>query len=81
MLVAWRYRKRDSLVQSFDPRAWLIFIACYLVSTLFFWDLRYLMGLASIAALAVITSRIGWKPAWCRSTRTWWCRPTSPTAG
>ncbi len=61
MLVAWRYRKRDSLVQSFDPRAWLIFFACYLVSTLSFWDLRYLLGLASIAVVAVVTSRIGWK--------------------
>ena len=42
MLVAWRYRQRKSLIQSFDPRAWLIFYMCYIACTLVFWDLRYL---------------------------------------
>jgi energy-coupling factor transport system permease protein len=61
MLVTWRYRKRDSLIQSFDPRAWLIFFACYLVTTLFFWDLRYLLVLLIIAVGAIVSSRIHWK--------------------
>jgi energy-coupling factor transport system permease protein len=61
MLVTWRYRKRDSLVQSFDPRAWLIFYACYLGCTVLFWDLRYLAGLLVIALAAVFASGIKWR--------------------
>jgi energy-coupling factor transport system permease protein len=60
MLVTWRYRKRDSLVQSFDPRAWLIFYALYLCSTLVFWDVRYLCGLLLIALLSIFTSGVRW---------------------
>ena len=58
MLVTWRYQKRDSLIQSFDPRAWLIFFACYIACTVLFWDLRYLAVLFGIAMLVVLTSKI-----------------------
>ena len=60
MLVAWRYRKRDSLLQSFDPRAWLIFFICFLVSTLFFWDFRFLLFFFAIALFFVFSSGIRW---------------------
>jgi energy-coupling factor transport system permease protein len=60
MLVTWRYRKRRSLIQSFDPRAWIIFYACFLTSSLFFWDLRFLTPLSVIALLTVFTSGIRW---------------------
>ena len=60
MLVAWRYRKRDSLVQSFDPRAWIIFFICFLCSTLCFWDIRYLSFFLLIALISVFTSGIRW---------------------
>ena len=56
MLVTWRYRKRKSLVQSFDPRAWLIFYACFLAATLFFWDVRWLAPLLILALIALFTS-------------------------
>ncbi len=61
MLVTWRYRKRDSFVQSFDPRAWVIFFLCYLGSTLVFWDLRYLAVLFVLALLSIFTSGIRWQ--------------------
>jgi energy-coupling factor transport system permease protein len=61
MLVTWRYRERKSLVQSFDPRAWVIFYACFLASSLLFWDLRFLTPLLVIALLAVFTSGITWR--------------------
>ena len=61
MLITWRYRKRKSLIQSFDPRAWIIFYACFLVSSLFFWDLRFLTPLFAIALVAVFTSGIKWR--------------------
>jgi energy-coupling factor transport system permease protein len=62
MLVAWRYRKREnSFIQSFDPRAWLIFFACFLASTLLFWDVRYLLVFLAFALFTVATSGISWK--------------------
>jgi energy-coupling factor transport system permease protein len=61
MLVSWRYRKRKSLIQSFDPRAWIIFYGCYLVATLFFWDIRFLAPLVLIAVVVLLTSGLKWK--------------------
>ena len=58
MLVTWRYRDRNSIVQKFDPRAWLIFYVCFLVSTLMFWDLRYLAFFLVLALLSLYGSRI-----------------------
>ena len=60
MLVTWRYRKRKSLIQWFDPRAWLIFYGAFLVSTLFFWDVRFLAPLLLIALITLFTSGIKW---------------------
>ena len=61
MLVTWQYRKRKSLIQWFDPRAWLIFYGCYLVTTLLFWDIRYLLPLTLIAVVALLTSGLKWR--------------------
>lgn len=58
MLVTWRYKPRKSLIQSFDPRAWIIFFACYIACTVLFWDLRYLMVLFAMAMVVVFTSGI-----------------------
>jgi energy-coupling factor transport system permease protein len=60
MLVSWRYRKRKSLIQWFDPRAWLIFFICFLVSTLQFWDVRFLLFFMAIALLFLFTSGMKW---------------------
>jgi energy-coupling factor transport system permease protein len=60
LLVTWRYRKRKSFIQSFDPRAWVLFFACFLVSTLVFWDLRFLLGFVAIAVFVILTSGIKW---------------------
>ena len=62
MLVAWRYRKRDrSFIQSFDPRAWMMFYGCFLFSTLAFWDVRYLLFFGAIALFVLLTSGVTWK--------------------
>jgi len=62
MLVAWRYRKREnSLIQKFDPRAWLIFYACFLFATLSFWDVRFLLPFWVIAVIVLFTSGVTWK--------------------
>ena len=60
MLVAWRYRKRKSLVQWFDPRAWVIFYLCFLFSTLAFWDVRFLLPFFVIALFWLLTSGLKW---------------------
>lgn len=62
MLVTWRFRQRSgSIIQSFDPRAWFIFFACFLISTLMFWDARFLFFFALVALFFVLTSRIRWQ--------------------
>ena len=61
MLVTWRYKKRRSIIQFFDPRAWLIFYACFLGGTLMFWDMRYLAFFLGVALLVTFNSGIHWK--------------------
>jgi len=67
MLVTWRYKPRKSLIQSFDPRAWLIFYACFLASTILFWDIRFQLVLFMITLVTLVTSGIKFnemKRAW-----------------
>ncbi len=62
MLVSWRYRKREkSFIQSFDPRAWVIFYLCFLFSTLFFWDVRFLFPFFLMALFTLLTSGVQWR--------------------
>jgi energy-coupling factor transport system permease protein len=61
MLVTFRWKKRQSIVQSFDPRAWLIFFICFLGCTVLFWDVRYLVLFFCIAVFVVLRSGISWK--------------------
>jgi len=61
MLVTWRYRKRKSFIQWFDPRAWMIFYACFLTGTLFFWDIRCLAVFFAIALFSLLTSGVVWR--------------------
>jgi len=68
MLVTWRYHPRPkSFVQSLDPRAWLIFFACFLVATVMTWDLRLLLPLLGVALFFIFSSRLTW-----RETRRAW---------
>jgi len=61
MLVAWRYRKRPrSLIQWFDPRAWIIFYLFFLFSTLAFWDVRFLLFFFVISLVVLLTSGVKW---------------------
>jgi energy-coupling factor transport system permease protein len=61
MLVAWRYRKREnSLIQWFDPRAWVIFYGCFLFATLSFWDVRFLLPFWVISFFVLFTSGVKW---------------------
>src|SRR5687768_10673124 len=61
MLVSWRYQKLKSLIQWFDPRAWVIFYVCFLISTLAFWDVRFLLPFLAVALLFLFTSGVKWR--------------------
>ena len=61
MLVAWRFRKREkSLIQWFDPRAWIIFYLCFLFSTLTTWDIRFQLPFFVISIFVLLTSGVKW---------------------
>jgi energy-coupling factor transport system permease protein len=61
MLVAWKYRKRKSIIQWFDPRAWLIFYGCFFMSVLGFWDIRFLLFFFAITLFVLFNSGVMWK--------------------
>jgi len=61
MLVAWKYRKRRSIIQWFDPRAWLTFYGCFFVATLSTWDVRTLLFFFAIAMFVLFNSGVRWK--------------------
>jgi energy-coupling factor transport system permease protein len=61
MLANWTYRPNGSIVQRFDPRARLIFLACYLVSVFLFWDLRILVLFDLFALGLILVARLTWR--------------------
>lgn len=61
MLVTWKYRERKSFIQSFDPRAWIIFYTSFLIGSVLFWDMRYLAFFLGIALFVIFTSGIRWQ--------------------
>ena len=54
-------------LEGFDPRAWFAFFACFLVSTLMFWDLRYLLVFFLATLFFIFTSGVTWR----ESRRAW----------
>jgi len=67
MLIAWRYRERDTLIQRLDPRARILFMLAMLFSVIQFWDLRILLVFLGIALLQFLLARLTW-----RETRRAW---------
>jgi energy-coupling factor transport system permease protein len=67
MLVTWRYRARDTLIQRLDPRARMIFLGCMIFAVFQFWDLRFLLGFLVLALGQTVLARLTW-----RETRRFW---------
>ena len=67
MLIAWRYRERDTIIQRLDPRARIIFMLTMLFSIIQFWDLRIELLFLGIAVLQYALARLTW-----RETRRAW---------
>jgi energy-coupling factor transport system permease protein len=60
MLIAWRYRERDTVIQKLDPRARIIFMLAMLFSIIQFWDLRIELVFLFIAILQYALARLTW---------------------
>jgi len=67
MLITWKYRERDTIVQRLDPRARIIFMLGLLFSIIQFWDLRITLGFLGLALLQYFLARLTW-----RETRRAW---------
>ena len=61
MLIAWRYRERDTIIQRLDPRARIIFMLAMLFSIIQFWDLRFMLVFLGIALLQFKLARLTWR--------------------
>jgi energy-coupling factor transport system permease protein len=67
MLVTWKYRFRNSLIEKFDPRARWIASFLILFGLIQFWDIRFLLFFFAIAMLQYFLSKLTWqetKRAW-----------------
>ncbi len=61
MLVAWRYRKRNSLLEKVDPRArWLVSFMLLIAITQF-WDIRVLLGFFALVMFQYALTRLTWQ--------------------
>jgi energy-coupling factor transport system permease protein len=67
MLIAWRYRERNTIIQRLDPRARVIFMLAALFSIIQFWDLRVMLLFLGMALLQYGLARLTW-----RETRRVW---------
>ena len=61
MLIAWRYRERDTIIQRLDPRARIIFMLAMLFSVVQFWDLRMMLVFLGISFLQYGLARLTWQ--------------------
>jgi energy-coupling factor transport system permease protein len=63
MLVAWKYRPRDTIIQRLDPRARLIFLACVFAAFAVaqIWDIRLLTPLFLMTITLFLLARIEWQ--------------------
>ncbi|MCX8068502.1 MAG: energy-coupling factor transporter transmembrane protein EcfT [Anaerolineae bacterium] len=61
MLVSWRYRERDTLIQKLDPRARWIFLLAVLFAVIQFWDLRFLLFFFGLSLAYYALCRLTWQ--------------------
>lgn len=69
MLVSWKYRPRNTIIQRLDPRARLIFLGCVImaISVPGIWDIRILFPLFLTTVILYLMARIEWQDV----RRTW----------
>jgi energy-coupling factor transport system permease protein len=69
MLVSWKYRPRNTIIQRLDPRSRLIFLACVIFGITIpnIWDFRLIFPLFLVTLGTYLLARIEWKDV----RRTW----------
>jgi energy-coupling factor transport system permease protein len=67
MLITWRYRPRNSIIQRLDPRTHIIFTLCMMFSIIQFWDLRFILFFFALAIGQLLLARLTWQ-----ETRRFW---------
>jgi energy-coupling factor transport system permease protein len=67
MLIAWKYRERDTIIQRLDPRVRIVFMLAMLFSIIQFWDLRITLGFVALALAQFFLAKLTW-----RETRRSW---------
>jgi len=63
MLVAWKYRPRNTFIQRLDPRTRFIFMVCIIFGLTLpdIWDYRIILPLFIISLTLYLMARIEWK--------------------
>lgn len=63
MLVAWKYRPRNTFIQSLDPRTRFIFMVCIIFALTLpdIWDYRIIFPLFILSLTLYLMARIEWK--------------------
>jgi energy-coupling factor transport system permease protein len=63
MLVTWKYRPRNTFIQSLDPRTRLILLACITLALTVpdIWDYRIIFPLFLLSLTLYLMARIEWK--------------------
>lgn len=69
MLVSWKYRPRNTIIQRLDPRSRLIFLACVILAITIpgIWDFRIIFPIFLTTVTFYLLARIEWKDV----RRTW----------
>lgn len=63
MMVAWKYKERDTLIQRLDPRARFIFLGCLFAAFAIgqVWDIRVVIPLFILSVILLLLARIEWE--------------------
>lgn len=67
MLIAWKYKERNTLYQRLNPRVRLLLIFALSLAVIQVWDLRLLLGFLAVAAFQYAAAGLTW-----RETRVSW---------
>jgi energy-coupling factor transport system permease protein len=67
MLVTWRYRLRNSVIETLDPRSRWIFSFLILFAITLFWDIRFLLFFLAIILTQYVLARV----TWAETRRAW----------
>lgn len=61
MLVVWKYRPRNSIIESFDSRARWFTSLLLMLAIIQFWDFRFLIFFFGISVLQLFLTKLKWQ--------------------